>query len=334
MESRDRELVDSGSGHERWTRVDDGERRRETTTGEGNKRIYVRQGKKIRQMSEEELVEWVENGGGNAYAVHNGKIVTAEMISRLKDCVMIRLVNRLPGGGRKKKAAPRNKGESDMSATDESSSSTLSSERLSLITGVNEVFGSEAVEQMKTIAYNGQGGWVEAWARKIMEVGEEKEEEVLGYLCGMARVECGDVGAETMIGETRKFIREQRRVEKDRRMKDEQEEMRRRWEKDGEMWEPVGRETGKETAEDAQGDELAVVGETGKGGRESECPEDGSGKRGNRRKLGKRRRNSSGNRRRRHDSGSSKVKKRRQGSNVSRKRRRNGNGSKRRLSRR
>ena len=265
MESRDRELVDSGSGYERGTRVDDGERRRETTTGEGNKRIYVRQGKKIRQMSEEELVEWVENGGGNAYAVHNGKIVTAEMISRLKDCVMIRLVNRLPGGGRKKKAAPRNKGESDMSATDESSSSTLSSERLSLITGVNEVFGSEAVEQMKTIAYNGQGGWVEAWARKIMEVGEEKEEEVLGYLCGMARVECGDVGAETMIGEIRKFIREQRRVEKDRRMKDEQEERRRRWEKDGEMWEPAGRESGKETVEDARGNGLAVVEETGKG---------------------------------------------------------------------
>ena len=107
------------------------------------------------------------------------------------------------------------------------------------------------MERMKTIAYIEQGGWVEAWARKIMEVGEEKEEEVLGYLCGMARVECGDVGAETMIGEIRKFIREQRRVEKDRRMKDEQEERRRRWEKDGEMWEPAGRKTGKETAEDA-----------------------------------------------------------------------------------
>ena len=56
-----------------------------------------------------------------------------------------------------------------------------------------------------------------------MEVSEEKEGEVLDYLCRMERVEFGDVGAETMIGEIRKFIREQRRVEIDRRMKEEQE---------------------------------------------------------------------------------------------------------------
>ena len=104
MEFWERELMDSGSGHEGRTRVDDGKRRREMTTGGGNKRIYVRQGKKIRQMSEEELVDWMVNGGGNAYVVHDGKIVTADMVSRLKDCAMIRLVNRLPGGGRKKKA--------------------------------------------------------------------------------------------------------------------------------------------------------------------------------------------------------------------------------------
>ena len=70
-----------------------------------------------------------------------------------------------------------------------------------------------------------------------VEVGEEKEEEVLGYLCGMARVECGDVGAETMIGEIRKFIREQRRVEKDWRVKDEQG---RKAATLGERWRNVG----------------------------------------------------------------------------------------------
>ena len=356
------ELRGSGSGLERDTRGgggdEGGRRRQEMTTGGESKRIYVRRWEGVRRMSKEELVRLAKDESSHVYVVYGGRVMTPETINRLKDDAIVRVVDRMMGGGRKKKAAPRNKGESNMSATDESSSSTLSSERLSLITGVNEVFGSEAVEQMKTIAYNGQGGWVEAWARKIMEVGEEKEEEVLGYLCGMARVECGDVGAETMIGEIRKFIREQRRVEKDRRMKDEQEERRQRWEKDGEIWEPAGRETGKETAEDARGDEPAVVEETSKEERESECPEDGSGRRrnsgrkrkssnrrrsgGSKRRLSRRRRGSSSKRRlsrrrrgssnkrrpsrRRHD-GSNGSKKKQQGSNDSRRRKKCG-GSK------
>ena len=164
-----------GSGLERDTRVrDEGGRRQEMTTGGESKRIYARQWEVVRQMLKKELARLTEDGSNHAYVVYGGKIMTPETIDPLKEGAIVQIVNRM-GGGRKKKAASRNKGGSDMSATDESSSSTLSSERLSLITEVNEVFGSGAVEQMKTIAYKGQGGWVEAWARKIMEVNEENE---------------------------------------------------------------------------------------------------------------------------------------------------------------
>ena len=46
---------------------------------------------------------------GQVDAVHGGKIVTSQMINQLEDGAMIRLVSRLPGGGRQKKVAPRNK---------------------------------------------------------------------------------------------------------------------------------------------------------------------------------------------------------------------------------
>ena len=87
------------------------------------------------------------------------------------------------------------------------------------------------------------------------------------YLYRAMRVEFGDDGAETMIGEIRKFIREQRRVEKDRRMREEQEERRRRWERDGETWESTKRGREKEMVEDTRGDEAMVVEERGKGGK-------------------------------------------------------------------
>ena len=176
------ELSGNGSGLEGNTRGRDegGRRRQEMTTGGESKRIYARRWEGVQRMSKEELVRLAKDDSSHVYVVYGGRIMTPEAINRLKDDAIVRVVDRMMGGGRKKQAAPRNKGRSDMSATDESSSSTLSSERLSLITGVNEVLGSEAVEQMKTIAYIEQGGWVEAWAKKIMEVGEEKEEEVLG----------------------------------------------------------------------------------------------------------------------------------------------------------
>ena len=70
---------------------------------------------------------------------------------------------------------------------------------------MNEAFGGEAVEQMKSIASTGPGGWTEAWARKIMEVGEEGEEEVLGCLHRAMRDEFGHVAAQTMIEGIRNF---------------------------------------------------------------------------------------------------------------------------------
>ena len=140
-----------------------------------------------------------------------------------------------------------------MSATDESSSSTLSSEQLSSIMEMNEVFGDGVLEQMKTIACTGQGGWTEAWARKVMEVHEEEEEELLEYLCKAMRAEFGNVGAETMIGGIRKFAREQRRAEKDRRKKDEREERRQNWKQDEEAWELTRREAVNKTVVDTRG---------------------------------------------------------------------------------
>ena len=131
------ELRGSGSGLERDTRGGDegGRRRQEMTTGGESKRIYVRRWEGVRRMSKEELVRLAKDESSHVYVVYGGRVMTPETINRLKDDAIVRVVDRMMGGGRKKKAAPRNKGESDMSATDESSSSTLSSERLSLITG-------------------------------------------------------------------------------------------------------------------------------------------------------------------------------------------------------
>ena len=323
MRSWKGELRDSGSGLEVDTRVtDEGGRRQETTTGGESKRIFARPWEEVRQVSKEELTRLTEDGSSHAYVVYGGRIETPETIDQLKDGAIVQIVNRMAGGGRKKKAASRNKGRSGMSATDESSSSTLSSE----VTEVNEVFGNGAVEQMKTIAYTGQGGWIEAWARKIMEVSEEKEGEVLEFLCRAMRVEFGDVGAETTVGEIRKFIREQRRLEKDRRMKDEQEERRRHWERDEETWGQRGRLL--KTIEEAKR-RLWKKGK--KEERGSECREDGSGRQdktgGGERKSSKRRRSSGSERmlsRRRRGSGS---KRRQRGSNDSSRRKKCG-GSK------
>ena len=272
MESWDKELMDSGSGHEGETRVDDGGRRRGMTTdgrGGENKRIYVRQGEKIRQMSEEELVEWMGNGGGNTYAVHDGKIVTAEMINRLEDCVMIRLVSRLPGGGRKKKAVPKNTGGENTSATEESSSSTLSSDRSSWMTRMNEAFGGDAVEQMKSIASTGPGGWTEAWARKVMEVGEEVAEKLLGCLHRAMRDKFGHGAAQTMIEGIRNFVREQEDG-RDRGKKDGREERRQQWRRGEEAWESIGREMRKReggAGSAIEGEEATIAEEGRKGGK-------------------------------------------------------------------
>ena len=106
MRSWKGELRDSGSGPEEDTRARD-----EAGGGDGgSKSIYVRQGEKVRQASREELMKWAEDGSDDAYPVHDGKIVTSRMINRLEDCAMIRLVNRLLGGGRQKKVAPEEQG--------------------------------------------------------------------------------------------------------------------------------------------------------------------------------------------------------------------------------
>ena len=75
-------------------------------------------------MSKEELVRLGKDESSHVYVVYGGRIMTPEAINRLKDDAIVRVVDRMMGGGRKKQAAPRNKGGSDMSATDESSSST------------------------------------------------------------------------------------------------------------------------------------------------------------------------------------------------------------------
>ena len=109
------------------------------------------------------------------------------------------------------------------------------------------------MEQMKTIACTGQGGWVEAWARKVLEVDEGREEELMEYLCKAMRAEFGDVGAEMMIGGIRKFVREQRQAEKDRRKKDERKERRQHWKQDEEAGELTRREAVNETVGDTRG---------------------------------------------------------------------------------
>ena len=229
MGSWDRELVVSGRGHESGTRVDDAERRRrEAATGGRNKRIYVEQGKEIKRMSEEEIVEWMINGGENAFVVHDGKVVTTETVGRLKDNTMIRLVNRLPGGGRKKKTVPKSARGEDLNAMEESSSSTLSSDQSAWMAKANKVFRGDAVEQMKMIASTGPGGWTEAWARKVMEVGEEGEEEILVCLHRAMQEEFGDVVAKKMIKGVRDFVREQMEEAARRKQQREEEEAARR----------------------------------------------------------------------------------------------------------
>ena len=129
MESRDRELVVSGSGHESGTRVDEGERRRRGTTTESGK-IFIRQGKNVRRISKEELKKWVENRNSNAYITHGGRIVAGHAIDQLEDGAVVRIVDRLPGGGRGKKKKTPSK--YDVSTSEESSSSVLNSEPIAM----------------------------------------------------------------------------------------------------------------------------------------------------------------------------------------------------------
>ena len=72
-------------------------------------------------MTEEQLKKMVAGGNDDAYAVRGGKILTPKIIEQLESNAFVQVVDRVMGGGKKKKM---NVEESDHSATDKSSTET------------------------------------------------------------------------------------------------------------------------------------------------------------------------------------------------------------------
>ena len=84
--------------------------------------------------------------------------------------------------------------------------------RSSWATKMSEVFGDGTAEELKSMASTEPGGWTEAWARKVMEMGEGEEEEVLKCLHRAMQIDFGHEGVETMVEGIRSFVRERRRA--------------------------------------------------------------------------------------------------------------------------
>ena len=74
---------------------------------------------------------------------------------------------------------------------------------------MNEAFRDKFVEQLTAVASKEQGSWTEAWAKKIMELGKDGEEEILGALHKAMQMKFGHAMAGKMIDEIRKLVHEQ-----------------------------------------------------------------------------------------------------------------------------
>ena len=75
----------------------------------GNKAIYARCGNKMQAMTEQELMRLTENT--EKYEVLDGRIMTPGTIKQLKNHTVVRIVDKMMGGGKKKGQKKQNKEE-------------------------------------------------------------------------------------------------------------------------------------------------------------------------------------------------------------------------------
>ena len=67
----------------------------------GSKAIHARYGNKIQAMTEKELRRLLEENSGK-YVVYDGKIMTPRSIKQLKNHTIVRIIDKMMGGGKKK----------------------------------------------------------------------------------------------------------------------------------------------------------------------------------------------------------------------------------------
>ena len=167
--------------------------------GGGDKRIYAKHREKVRQVTVDEMKRLVKEERGDVYAVHGGKIVTSRVVDRLKDGAMIRLVDRVPGGGGKnrKKATKKMVEESEQSATDKSSAEA-----------------DAVLEMFDRCSQTGVGGWSVEMMEAMSEMDDEQTEKMLKMLRSSFPEVVGD-DPKSVVDGLRKFLQERRRREKD-----------------------------------------------------------------------------------------------------------------------
>ena len=161
--------------------------RQETTTDEMTtrkdgeaKRVYVQHQGKLESMTKRDLRNALSDT--RKYMVHGGKIVKSEEIDRLKDNTVVHVVNKMPGGGKRK---DRKK----MSQTYQSSTDKSSSE-------VDMAFAIMGADSK-----SGRNGWNENLIQKMMGLNDEAMEDMMEKLKSSIRMST-DGGPESGLAES------------------------------------------------------------------------------------------------------------------------------------
>ena len=81
--------------------INDDEGKMEEGEQGGDKAIHARYGNRMQAMTEKELRRLMEENSGK-YVVYDGKIITPGSIKQLKNHNIVRIVDKMMGGGRKK----------------------------------------------------------------------------------------------------------------------------------------------------------------------------------------------------------------------------------------
>ena len=90
--------------------INDDEGKMEEGEQGGDRAIHARYGSRMQAMTEKELRRLMEENSGK-YVVYDGKIITPGSIKQLKDHTIVRIVDKMMGGGRKKGQKKQNKEE-------------------------------------------------------------------------------------------------------------------------------------------------------------------------------------------------------------------------------
>ena len=78
--------------------------------GKAAAKQYARHGNRVQAMTEQELRRLVEEST-EKYTIYYGRVMTSEAIKHLKNHAIVHIVDKLPGGGKKKGQKEQDKGE-------------------------------------------------------------------------------------------------------------------------------------------------------------------------------------------------------------------------------